>query len=722
MSRLQNFLVALALCALSTLGHAASATRSSSFAYEQWSGLITKEIIEPGNSALCAVTTYGYDAYGNKTLTETRNCNGSAGEAAAPAVGSDPVIDWREAYGSFDAQGRFMTSSTNPVYLTETREYDTRFGATTKLTGPNGLVTTWTYDSFGRKTLETRADTTRTQFDYLYCTSVPGGTVSCPANAVYVVVTTPLDGNGVVNGAVSKSYFDALNREIRSETQGFAASTLVYKDTQYDANGRVSRVSRPYYSNETPLWTTRTYDAISRVLTETVAGVATTHSYAARAGGGVTITTTVNGPAMPGGVAQTKTTAKNTQGQTLSVTDTQGNIVSYTYDPFGNVLSTNAAGVVTTMAYDLRGRKASMVDPDMGTWTYAYDVLGQLKRQTNPKAQVSTMRYDAIGRMVARDEPDLKSTWGFDWCTMGKGKLCDVGSDNGYRRNLAYDSLGRMRELMATIDTYYVVSYAYDANGRLSETTYPENTVWPADIKVRNVYNARGYLEKVTDDAATPLVYWQANTVSATGKVLTETLGNGATTTRSYDTLDRMTGNVVAKSGVNLQSFTYAYDSIGNVTSRINGVQSNLTENFAYDTLNRLTQSSGAGLTTTSYNYNALGNITYKSDVGTYNYPAVGAARPHAVSSITGTVNGFGNPGFTYDANGNLTAGLGRTLTYTSFDMPLKVTGVRLNGGTSYTYDYTYNAEHERTRLIHSTLGMAGDNYPERSTTTILTG
>ena len=77
------------------------------------------------------------------------------------------------------------------------------------------------------------------------------------------------------------------------------------------------------------------------------------------------------------------------------------------------------------------------------------------------------------------------------------------------------------------------------------------------------------------------------------------------------------------------------------------------------------------------------------------------------MSSIagTGTVNGFGNPGFTYDANGNLTAGLGRTLTYTSFDMPLKVTGVRLNGGTSYTYDYTYNAEHERTRLIHSTLG-----------------
>ncbi len=44
--------------------------------------------------------------------------------------------------------------------------------------------------------------------------------------------------------------------------------------------------------------------------------------------------------------------------------------------------------------------------------------------------------------------------------------------------------------------------------------------------------------------------------------------------------------------------------------------ESNLTESFIYDTLNRLTQASGSGMSTRSLSYDALGNITYKSDAG----------------------------------------------------------------------------------------------------------
>ena len=36
--------------------------------------------------------------------------------------------------------------------------------------------------------------------------------------------------------------------------------------------------------------------------------------------------------------------------------------------------------------------------------------------------------------------------------------------------------------------------------------------------------------------------------------------------------------------------------------------------------------------------YHAVGNITFKSDVGTYSYPAPGQPRPHGVTSITGGV------------------------------------------------------------------------------------
>jgi RHS repeat-associated protein len=130
---------------------------------------------------------------------------------------------------------------------------------------------------------------------------------------------------------------------------------------------------------------------------------------------------------------------------------------------------------------------------------------------------------------------------------------------------------------------------------------------------------------------------------------------------------------------------------------------------FSYDRLNRLLQSSGTGFTTHSQSFNAVGNITYKSDVGTYNYNAqgtpctsgTGGGGPHALCSITGTVNGYTNPGFTYDANGNLTAGLGRTLTYTSFNMPATITAPNnLVPTTSVTYTWVYNADHERTKHI----------------------
>jgi hypothetical protein len=48
------------------------------------------------------------------------------------------------------------------------------------------------------------------------------------------------------------------------------------------------------------------------------------------------------------------------------------------------------------------------------------------------------------------------------------------------------------------------------------------------------------------------------------------------------------------------------------------------------------------------------GNILSATNVGTYSYPAPGSARPHAVTAIAGQA-------LTYDANGNMLTGRGRT-------------------------------------------------------------
>src|SRR5690606_2277101 len=56
MVSLRNFVLGIALLGAAGALHAASATRTSSFAYESGTGLLIKEVVEPTSSTLCVVT------------------------------------------------------------------------------------------------------------------------------------------------------------------------------------------------------------------------------------------------------------------------------------------------------------------------------------------------------------------------------------------------------------------------------------------------------------------------------------------------------------------------------------------------------------------------------------------------------------------------------------------------------------------------------------------
>jgi uncharacterized protein RhaS with RHS repeats len=132
----------------------------------------------------------------------------------------------------------------------------------------------------------------------------------------------------------------------------------------------------------------------------------------------------------------------------------------------------------------------------------------------------------------------------------------------------------------------------------------------------------------------------------------------------------------------------YTYDVLGNVLTRADANE-NLTETFTYDVLNRMTsaQVSQNIAPLKSFAYNAIGNLLSKSDVGNYTYPLAGSALPHAVTSISG---GNINTTFTYDPNGNQTSGLGRSISYNSFNKPSSITQ------GSKTLFFTYDADHQR--------------------------
>jgi hypothetical protein len=111
--------------------------------------------------------------------------------------------------------------------------------------------------------------------------------------------------------------------------------------------------------------------------------------------------------------------------------------------------------------------------------------------------------------------------------------------------------------------------------------------------------------------------------------------------------------------------------------------------------LDRLTSHALSGGATVTAGYYANGNIHTKSDVGTYAYSGINAG-PHAVTGVSG--GPLGTQTYAYDANGNLTSGGGRVITWTSFNQAKTIAGT---GGHSSAF--YFGAAHERVRQVSDT-------------------
>jgi RHS repeat-associated protein len=719
---------------------AADITRSSSFRYDS-AGQLVKEVIEPSDPSQCVVSTYTLDGFGNRTGATTRNCNGSDGEAAAPAAGSPALFASRTASTSFSADGRFATKETNALGQSETRVYDTATGLLVQLTGPNGLATSWAYDSFGRKVLEKRADGNGTKWEYARCpdesgcaaTVVDPSTGAVTGQSVFAVKVTPVAApidlaartTGPTNGPYSKSYYDASERVIRTETQGFDGSgsaPLVYQDTLYNALGQAYAASTPYSPGDAVSWTRREYDAAGRVVKES----------APAPNGQVAVTRfEYNGLVTRVFDSANQLTERQTNslGQELRVTDAYSKSLTKQWDGFGNLLSSkDPAGNVVTMVYDLRGRRTQLKDPDAGTSTSTYNALGELVKVVDAKVQTTTYAYDRLGRNTQRQRPDETVNWYFDRystdtsassCAKGVGKLCEVKSSNGYARKNTFDALGRPATQVTTLGATYTTSTTYDAHGR------PDVLVYPSGLfRTKNVYTSLGYLKQVVNADAAGTVYWQATAVNAWGKVTRQVTGNNLATLHEYHAATGvMTKVQVGAAGgttYSVQNLQLQYDTLGRL-SQANDSAVGATRVFGYDNLHRMvsetrTGSGFGGTQTIKYDYDAIGNISARTDSSStststtrlaYTYPVGGptSVRPHALSSTRQYVNGVAGAtrSYVYDANGNLTQSGGRALSWTSADK-VKSISETVNG-TARSITFTYGADGERAREVLSVNG-----------------
>ncbi|GAB4195756.1 MAG: hypothetical protein Tsb002_28520 [Wenzhouxiangellaceae bacterium] len=637
--------------------------RKSAFVYDTATSLLSQEKAETGDAALALTTSYTLDRFGNRLTTTV----------------SGMGVAVRTTTTSYDSRGRYVVNTSNAYNQIQSQalSFD-RYGNPLQIRDQAGVVTTLKYDAMGREYF--RYNPTGAWGKVVY--RLGAGASLCPTGTAYHAISTS-------GGAPSNwTCYDLLGREVRRITTALSGSKRQI-DTHYDEASRVAEISAPHYAGSTAYWTRTAYDELGRpIFTRLPDNTTTQASYSG-------LSTTLINP-----LSQQQTEVRNVLGETLSVTDHLGGVVSYSYDATGNVLVVNGAGGNdnVTLSYDRLGRKISSQDPDKGGWQYQHDALGQLSCQIDGKGQLTRYTYDLLGRETNRQyyasgtlatcagsgaalttiSHTYNNTTGYG---PGKGQLSSQSAaHNGfsYSRSLGYDSFGRPQNATTSMDgRSWSEQQTYDQFGRLFQQFDAAGSELGDDYGVRHVYNSHGHLTQLKEarDGAAGKIYVEYLDESAHGEISQTRYGNGLISNRSYNAASGRLSSIIT--GANVQDLSYSWNGVGSLTQRRDRSGGrDQTENYTYDGLNRLLTSSltapAAGvsnLVTLRMRYDASGNVLCKSDInglactGTQTnitYPASG--RVHGASSAAG-IN------YTYDANGSVISdSSGRSFSYTPFD------------------------------------------------------
>ena len=563
--------------------------------------------------------TYTYDSYGNP-ITETIKLYTS--------------LNTQKTSYEYDSYGR-LSKVTSPMGLSNTFTYNT-FGQVATVKDYRGGTTAFTYDAFGRETAVKYPDSTSKTIQYAWSSTATNGLYS---------ITTTNTGKPTVTVV-----YDALNREVRKGEKRFDG-IIRNIDKLYDSYGNLQKESMPFTGSTASLWNTYAYDSYNRILSCTESsGRKTTYSY------------NKNNITMVSDKVST-TKAYDAQGNLLSVTDPAGTIV-YNLAADGQPYSVVAPGnIVTSFSYDKYRRQTSLIDPSQGTTTYEYDAAGNVAKETNANGKVTQNEYDSYNRLIKTTTPEFVTSFTYN----AKDELTGTSTNNGTSKSFAYDSYGRLITWKENgVDGKWLQKdYTY-SNGNVSSIKYTSQS---GVLATENYVYSNGHLSEAKLNGTTTV--FKLSKENSLGQP-TEIVTGGITRKYDFNAYGLPVGRSASSTSKTYQDFSYVFDATtSNLTSRKDDTR-NITENFGYDNLNRLT--SYAGKTAA---YDVKGNITSKSDAGTFEYTL--AQKPYAVSGAN--LSGNGVPTHTQE------------ITYTSFGRPESITE---NGQVA---TFTYNGEYDRVKM-----------------------
>ncbi|MBA4601052.1 RHS repeat protein, partial [Thermoactinomyces mirandus] len=315
----------------------------------------------------------------------------------------------------------------------------------------------------------------------------------------------------------------------------------------------------------------------------------------------------------------------------------------------------------TTYDYDLNGNQTKITYPNGNIVEFGYNAVD---RQTSVKyngTERYVFAYDPNGNLTQETDKSTNQTTSYEYDADNKVKT--VQYHDG-RTDYTYDKNGNVTRQKHTIGVLsYIHDYAYNSVNQLIQIKANSTNV------AAFTYNENDQIASRKNNDGTLSLF----AYNGAGDLVKQTI---------YD-----------KYGNPIDSFSYTYDTKGNITSI---TPKSGTTTYEYDELDQLIKETAPDGTITEYTYDAAGNRTSKkvtsdgtTTTTTYTYDDA--------DQLT-AVNG---QAYTYDENGNLTNDGSKTYAY---DSENRLT--RVQSG-SETVQFAYRADGMRTSMTTS----AGTTY-----------
>jgi RHS repeat-associated protein len=405
-------------------------------------------------------------------------------------------------------------------------------------------------------------------------------------------------------------------------------------DFTYDANGNLlnrtetdtATQTAPYATAGQQHTWTYTYDALGHVLSDdgprTDVNETATYTYDAR--GNLSTVTDALGHV-------TSFPLYSPRGLPLSMTDANGVVTTFAYDPMGRLLSrtvqTAAGFAITSYAYDNAGLLISLTQPDNSVTFYRYDTSSRLIGISDPAGETITYTLDGMGNVLRQD---IRNSGGAIVETQSQvfnqlnERVRSIGAIPTEVTSYGYDADGNITAITDPLN--HTTTQAFDALNRLTRVTDPlkgatqygydaqDNNVsvtTPRGLTTGYAYNGFGQEIEVSNPDTGITVYH----LDPAGNRVSETDARGVVTNRTFDGLNRVTSETYpASPGENV---TYSYDSTagGNKgVGRLTGYTDETgSTSLTYDALGDVTNETdtvGGIVSGTSYKYNLAGHVT----------------------------------------------------------------------------------------------------------------